>query len=99
VFLFVYFSDLNLIGFVWSKVEVMIWKLWIKFEVELQVALIKAIECVASDDKGYFKHCGYANLKSHCYNLAFKQPKRQIMCQYANRTFRFTNKTLISIKV
>jgi hypothetical protein len=40
----------------------MIWKLWIKFEVELQVALAKAIEWVASDDKGYFKHCGYASI-------------------------------------
>ena len=41
----------------------MVWELWSKIDVELQVVLIEVIGWIVFDVvKGYFKHCGYASI-------------------------------------
>lgn len=60
-----YSPDLNPIENMWSKVKAILRKLKARTEQELILAIAKALERVTPQDvKGWFKSCGYANIKN-----------------------------------
>jgi len=60
-----YSPDLNPIEKMWSKVKSILRKLKARTEAELITAIAKALDHVTPQDvKGWFKSCGYANIKN-----------------------------------
>jgi transposase len=60
-----YSPDLNPIEKMWSKVKSILRKLKARTEAELVTAIAQALGHVTPQDvKGWFKSCGYANIKS-----------------------------------
>ncbi len=60
-----YSPDLNPIEKMWSKVKSILRKLKARTEAELITAIAQALDHVTPQDvKGWFKSCGYANIKS-----------------------------------
>ena len=60
-----YSPDLNPIEKMWSKIKAILRKLKARTEKELILAIAKALERVSPQDvQGWFKSCGYANVKT-----------------------------------
>ena len=60
-----YSPDLNPIEKMWSKIKAILRKLKARTEQSLITAIAKALDAVtASDAKGWFESCGYANTKT-----------------------------------